>query len=124
MALASFVAGCALLRNRQRPSLDWAPTRPGVRFARIVLYTRRGCHLCDDARRLLERYRRWLPAVEAVDIDEHPELTTLYGECVPVVEFDGRERFRGRVNEMLLRRLIEGTPAARADSVTGADRRE
>ena len=30
-----------------------------------------------------------------------------YDQCVPVVEIDGQERFRGRVNEVLLRRLLQ-----------------
>ncbi|HZN35868.1 MAG TPA: glutaredoxin family protein [Pirellulaceae bacterium] len=72
---------------------------------RVVLYTRQGCHLCDDARSLLERYGL-KPSL--VDIDADPQLRVRYTECVPVVEIDGRERFRGRVNEVLLRRLLAG----------------
>jgi len=41
-----------------------------------------------------------------VDIDADAELRQRYNECVPVVEIDGKERFRGRVNEVLLRRLV------------------
>ena len=33
-----------------------------------------------------------------------------YGTTIPVVEFDGEVRFQGKVDERLLRRLIEGTP--------------
>jgi len=72
---------------------------------RVVLYTRQGCHLCDDARSLLERYGL-KPSL--VDIDADSQLRVRYTECVPVVEIDGRERFRGRVNEVLLRRLLAG----------------
>lgn len=69
----------------------------------VTLYTRRGCHLCDDAKELLEKHG--LSPVE-VDIDADSELRQRYNECVPVVVIDGRERFRGRVNEVLLRRLL------------------
>jgi len=41
-----------------------------------------------------------------VDIDADAELRQRYNECVPVVEIDGKERFHGRVNEVLLRRLV------------------
>ena len=67
------------------------------------LYTRRGCHLCDDAKNLLLAHG--LP-VEEIDIDADPELRSRFNECVPVVEIDGKIRFRGRIDERLLRRLL------------------
>lgn len=110
VALASFVGGCIALRNRPAPSASWSPERPGVRFGRVVLYTREGCHLCDQAKDTLLQYARWLPALEETDIDADPALVERFATCIPVVEIDGRVRFRGAVNEVLLRRLIEGTP--------------
>jgi glutaredoxin len=74
------------------------------------LYTREGCHLCDHARDTLVKYRRYLPAVEEIDIDGDPQLIEQFHTWVPVVELDGKVRFRGDVDELLLRRLIEGTP--------------
>jgi glutaredoxin len=68
-----------------------------------VLYTRAGCHLCDDALDILRRHGL---SPRLVDIDSEPDLRERYNECVPVVEIDGKERFRGRVNEMLLSRLL------------------
>lgn len=72
---------------------------------RVTVYSRQGCHLCDDALSLLVRHGL-MPHV--VDIDADPALRERYTECVPVVEIDGQERFRGRVNEVLLRRLLAG----------------
>ncbi len=72
---------------------------------KVILFTRQGCHLCDDALALLRRHD--LSPVE-VDIDQDPQLRERYDCCVPVVEIDGRERFRGRVDERLLRRLLAG----------------
>jgi hypothetical protein len=46
--------------------------------------------------------------LEAVDVDSDSELAARYGDTVPVVTVDGKERFRGRVNEVLLRRLLRG----------------
>lgn len=71
----------------------------------VVLYTRVGCHLCDDARELLVRHGL-RPRLVDVDLDER--LTAEHGNCVPVVEIDGRVRFRGRVNALLLQRLLRG----------------
>ncbi len=69
----------------------------------VTLYTRSGCHLCEDAQALLVRYGL---APQLVDIDADPLLRERFNSCVPVVVIDGKERFRGRVNEVLLRRLI------------------
>lgn len=68
-----------------------------------ILYTRQGCHLCDDAHEMLVQHGL---TPLAVDIDAEPALQEKYNECVPVVVIDGRERFRGQVNEVLLRRLL------------------
>jgi glutaredoxin len=72
----------------------------------ITLYTRHGCHLCDDALELLRRHGQE-PCL--IDIDADPALRERYNECVPVVEIDGKERFRGRINEVLLARLLSAT---------------
>jgi glutaredoxin len=69
----------------------------------IVVYTRAGCHLCDEAAALLAGFD--LP-FESVDIDDDPRLRAQYDQCVPVVVIDGKERFRGRIDELLLRRLL------------------
>ncbi len=69
----------------------------------IVLYSRQGCHLCDDAAAALKRHGL---EFERVDVDADPELRQRYDACVPVVVIDGKERFRGRVDELLLRRLL------------------
>ena len=72
---------------------------------RVVLYTRQGCHLCDEARQVLEHHG--LTPI-CVDIDTQPDLRTQFGDCVPVVEIDGQIRFRGQVEPVLLRRLMSG----------------
>jgi glutaredoxin len=69
----------------------------------VVLYSRQGCHLCDVAAEVLARHNL---AFEVVDIDADPVLREQYNECVPVVVIDGKERFRGRVDELLLRRIL------------------
>lgn len=69
----------------------------------VVLYTRKGCHLCDEAHAELLRHGL---TPQVIDIDEDPKFTARYTECVPVVWIGGRERFRGRVNAVLLQRLL------------------
>ena len=68
-----------------------------------IIYTRQGCHLCEVAKSLLCRHGL---APQEIDIDADAALRDRYTNCVPVVFIDGKERFRGRVDEVLLRRLL------------------
>ena len=74
---------------------------------RVTLYTRAGCHLCDDAKRVvMEARRRAAFEYEEVDIDGDPELRRLYNDEVPVVAIGGVKAFKYRVDlKELLRRL-------------------
>jgi len=103
-------AGYLIQRQSSVVAHSWRPSLPGRRFERVVLYTRHECHLCDVAKDTLHRFAQWLPEIEEIDVDESAELNERYGQSVPVVEIDGIVRFRGAVNQNLLKRLIEGTP--------------
>lgn len=96
----------------ERRGTSWNPTRPGRRFRSLIVYSREGCHLCDEAIELLQLYSTLLPPIQEVDIDTDPALQKRFDTEVPVVEFDGKVRFKGSVSVLLLRRLIEGTPPA------------
>jgi glutaredoxin len=74
---------------------------------RFQLYTRPGCHLCEVALQHLTRAQeRYQFALVVVDVDTDPELTARYGDQVPVVTVNGKVRFRGAVNAILLTRLL------------------
>ena len=73
--------------------------------------------MCDDAITLLKKYDGLYPQLEVVDIDASPDLKEQFNTCVPVVEIDGKVRFRGRVSEVLLNRLIDGTRGKRNGTV-------
>ena len=45
-------------------------------------------------------------ALQTVDVDTSADLAARYGECVPVVTVDGKIRFTGEVNPVLLDRLL------------------
>ena len=70
---------------------------------KAIIYTRSGCHLCKEAELLLVRHGL---RPELIDIDADATLRERYNDCVPVVLIDGKERFRGTVNEVLLRRIL------------------
>jgi glutaredoxin len=70
---------------------------------RIVLYTRAGCHLCEDAKRVLDQVRDETGVTfTEVDISSDPELTAEYGDRIPVVVLDGREHGYWRVEKARL----------------------
>jgi glutaredoxin len=70
----------------------------------VTLYTRAGCHLCEEAKQVLAAARRRAEfAYEERDIDADAELRRLYNDEVPVIAIDGRKAFKYRVdmNEFL-----------------------
>jgi glutaredoxin len=91
------------LRRRFADGSESRAEQSGMTPTTIILYSRRGCHLCDDAKALLVGHGLH---PKEVDIDSDPALVERYGLVVPVVEIDGCERFRGRIDAILLRRLL------------------
>jgi len=80
-------------------------TRPGT--FQVCLYTRAGCHLCQQAKdQLLQTLGDSDYSFSEIDVDSDPGLAALYGNDVPVVLINGKLRFRGSVNPVLLGRLL------------------
>ena len=71
---------------------------------RVVLYGRPGCHLCDDARAVLERIGE--PFAE-IDIESDAALHAAYLERIPVVAVDGEELCDFFVDEGALRERLD-----------------
>jgi glutaredoxin len=70
----------------------------------VVLFSRPDCHLCDDARVVLERVRADTHfALRERDIDDDDALLRAYLERIPVVTIDGEEAFEYFVEEADLR---------------------
>ena len=75
--------------------------------ARITLYSRPGCHLCDDARVVIERVCADLGVeYDEVSIDDDPELAARFTDEVPVTFVDGRQHDFWRVSEERLRAAL------------------
>jgi thiol-disulfide isomerase/thioredoxin len=57
-----------------------------LRILSVRFLTRDGCHLCDEARPVLEKVAKGMNvAIEEVDVDGDEELARLYGLRVPVI---------------------------------------
>jgi glutaredoxin len=79
---------------------------------RIVMYSRPGCHLCEQTADWLETLG---VAVSTVDVDADPALAREYGLRVPVVVHDGRVVVEGRVDFATLADRLTATRRRRAD---------
>ena len=74
---------------------------------KVVLYSRPGCHLCDDAHAVIEAVRQETPfELEIRDISGDLPLIMLYGHDIPVVTIDGKEAFRHRLTAPELWRAL------------------
>jgi glutaredoxin len=80
----------------------------------LTLFSRPGCHLCDDARAVLERVGH---PFDEIDIDGDDALLRRYLERIPVVALDGEELFELFVDEPALRARLVARDAT-------ADRRD
>ncbi|MCW2766844.1 MAG: glutaredoxin 2 [Nocardioides sp.] len=76
--------------------------------ARVTLYSRPGCHLCDDARVVIERVCADLGVeYDEISIIDDPDLFARFGEEIPVTFVDGRQHDFWRVSEARLRAALE-----------------
>jgi len=80
-----------------------------VSAPRVTLYGKPGCHLCDDARAVVERVCADLgESFEEISILDDPALLDRYGEEIPVTLVDGRQHDFWRVDEQRLRAALGG----------------
>ena len=74
----------------------------------VTLYGKPGCHLCDDARKVIDEARTTHEfELEEVDITLDPGIYRRYGERIPVVAVDGVERFEFFVDPAELTRSLD-----------------
>ena len=77
-------------------------------MTRITIYSRHGCHLCDDAFNTLESMRKELNfEIEVIDIDQDAELIKLYSDQVPVIHIDGEHHDFYKVDPTRFRSSLE-----------------
>jgi glutaredoxin len=89
--------GAAIKRLRKMPE-----------SIRIEIYSRPGCHLCDDARKVIEPFaRRYSINLTVTDVDSDAGLRQAYGSEIPVIMINGKEAFRHRVDGPSLERKLK-----------------
>jgi glutaredoxin len=74
----------------------------------LTLYGKAGCHLCQEARRVVESVRSERSFdLREVDVSLDPELHRRFGERIPVVEIEGEELFEFHVDPVALRERLD-----------------
>lgn len=72
----------------------------------ITIYSRPGCHLCDEMKAVVHRVAGGTAPIEEVDISTDPDLEARYGLEIPVLLIDGRKVAKYRIDEEALRKLL------------------
>ena len=76
-------------------------------MTRVTLYGKAGCHLCDEAREVVEAVRAERGfELEEIDITRDPELEARYRERIPVVAIDGEEALELVIERTELERCL------------------
>ena len=74
----------------------------------VTVYSRHGCHLCEDAVKTLEGMREELAfEIEIIYIDRDAELEKLYGNEVPVIHINGEHHDFYKVDPERFRTSLE-----------------
>jgi len=74
----------------------------------VVVYSRKGCHLCEIVKETLGKLERrggftW----REIDVDSDEQLRRQFTDEVPVVFIDGHKAFKYRMDEReFLRKLV------------------
>jgi glutaredoxin len=75
----------------------------------LTIYSRPGCHLCDEMKAVVERVARSAAqplTIEEIDISTDPALEARYGVEIPVLMIDGKKVAKYRVTEAALAKWL------------------
>jgi glutaredoxin len=77
----------------------------------VIIYSRPGCHLCDEAKAVIKRVAAQVPIIlHEVNIDNDPDARARFNEEIPVIFIDGRKAFKYHIEESELRRRLKSVP--------------
>jgi glutaredoxin len=81
---------------------------PSSAKAQVVIYSRPGCHLCDEAKQAIEAAQCLGEyTLEEINIESDPDLLRRYQFDIPVITINGVEAFRHRLtSEAFRERLV------------------
>jgi len=74
----------------------------------VDVYSRPGCHLCDEAKAVVDQVQKRLGfKVRVINIETDPALEKHYGEQVPVIAINGQNTFQYRVDAAELENRVK-----------------
>jgi hypothetical protein len=80
---------------------------------RVTIYSRPGCHLCDDMKALIASVATTVPLeLEEIDISNDPALAERYNLEIPVLLVSGRKVAKYRITEAAFRRALTDSSTA------------
>ncbi len=83
----------------------------------LTIYSRPGCHLCDEMKSVVERVARRIPVtIEEIDISGDERLEAQYGVESPVLLVNGKKAAKYRVSEWELIRLVTARSGGSGES--------
>ena len=74
---------------------------------KLIIYSRPGCHLCDEMKAVVKNVARTIPlSLEEIDISGDPALEAEHGLEIPVLLVDGKKAAKYRIAEDALVRIL------------------
>jgi len=74
---------------------------------KIEIYSKKDCHLCDEAKAKLREFAERFPIhVDEIDIEQDPVVFEKHRYEIPVVYLEGRKLFKYRIDDAKLERAI------------------
>jgi glutaredoxin len=87
--------------------MDLRDDKSSAESLEVTLYTRPGCHLCDEAKsQIAPLLAEFGAQLREVNVDSDPALQALYNLDVPVIFLDGRKIAKHRVDTGQFRRQL------------------
>ena len=81
--------------------------------AHVIIYSRPGCHLCEEAKQVIESAQCATEyTLEEIDIESDAALLRRYRYDIPVIMINGEERFRHKLTADEFRRHIQAAGAS------------
>jgi glutaredoxin len=74
---------------------------------KITIYTKKDCHLCEEAKAILSRFAHEYPlSVDEIDIESDSATFEKYRYEIPVVLLNDRKIFKYRIDEKKFHRIL------------------
>lgn len=81
---------------------------PSNKPVRVDIYSRPGCHLCEEAKDVIEQVRkRYGFDLQLINIEDDAALEQAYGTEIPVVFINGNKAFKYRVDAAELEKKVK-----------------